>query len=293
MKMRTQYSYSIIKYVHDTATSEFVNVGVGVFSQVDGFFKVMCRSTLGRVSDVFPDIKGSTFKSLMRETSKRFNEITNAYQSALRFDDGPMTINLLMSSVLPRDDSALVWSEPLNGVTSDPEKTLADLYQRYVSKYDEASFKHKRTDDDVWRSFHKGLENRNISSFFTEKTIEGKIDEVKFKSAWKNGVWHCVEPISFDLAAADGIKDKALRFLGQISSVEDSNEPFKIYLVLGKPTDKELHVAFEKAVAILGKIPVDYEIFTEDQENLLLDELSLKIKNHNPKLQLTNPLQLN
>lgn len=226
MQVKTNYSYSIIKYVHDTATSEFVNIGVAVFCPTRGFFKVICRSTVGRVSDIFPNIDSSSFKSLLRETSKRFNDLSLAFENSLKFNEEPISLESLISTVLPRDDSALIWTQSLTGITNDPQKTLTDLYSRYVTKYDKTTTKHKRTDEDVWRNFHRALEDRNISSFFEEKIIEGDVDEVKFKTAWKNGVWHCIESLSFDMTGEEGIKDKALRFLGQISSVQDSSDPF-------------------------------------------------------------------
>jgi hypothetical protein len=106
----------------------------------------------------------------------------------------------------------------------------------------------------VWRHFSRELENHQLSNFFVEKTISGRDDDVQFKSAWKNGIWHCVEPLSFDLTAADSIRDKAHRFLGQMTSVADAPEKFKLYLVLATPSEPALKPVFEQAVQILKKV---------------------------------------
>ncbi|MFC0131384.1 hypothetical protein CR105_03140 [Massilia eurypsychrophila] len=281
MKKRNHYSYSILKYVHDTATAEFVNVGVAVYSAKDNFFQVSCRSTVGRLSEMFPDMQASSFRALMRGLSKRFNELSDAVSSPLDLEAQSTNIERLLASVLPKDDSALVWSEPSFGMTHDPRKTLTDLFSRYVTKYDHSSSPHKRTDEDMWKDFKKELENRHISAYFEEKIIEGKDDEITFKSAWKNGYWHCVEPVSFDLSVAETIREKAHRVLGQITSVSDTPERFKVYLLVGKPGRGALTPALEKALGILDKLPVEKEIFMEDERDLLLDRLAAEISTHN------------
>ncbi len=71
MKKRVAYSYAILRYVHDTATSEFANVGVAVYCADERFFDVSCRSTIGRISEMFPGIDAGAFRSLMRHISNR------------------------------------------------------------------------------------------------------------------------------------------------------------------------------------------------------------------------------
>ncbi len=285
MKTRKSYSYSILRYVHDTSTSEFINVGVAVHSPAEEFFQVKCRSTLGRISEMFPDVNGVAFRSLMKHVSKRFEGLSESFSSSLCLEGESQTLEELLKEVMPKDDSALIWSPVSSGLSTDAQQTLNHLFMRYVTKYDHAQVPHKRTDEDVWREFKRELENRHISRFFSEKVIEGNDDEVKFKSAWKNGKWHCVEPISLDLSAADTIREKAHRFLGQITSVAKSaNDSFKVYLVIGEPANKNLTPALEKAVKILKNLPVENEIYMENQRDLLLDNLSRQIKIHESAL---------
>ena len=42
-------------------------------------------------------------------------------------------------------------------------------------------------------------------------------------------------------------------------SVKDAPEQFKVYLLLGQPQQEALKSAFEKAVSILRKLPVEKE----------------------------------
>src|SRR6266404_6468334 len=89
------------------------------------------------------------------------------------------------------------------------------------------------------------------------------LDEVEFEYAWKNEQWHCLEPLSFDLTAAESIREKAHRWLAQITSVKETKETFKVYLFLGEPQLDKLKPAFDKALSILSKMPVEKELIRE------------------------------
>lgn len=92
-------------------------------------------------------------------------------------------------------------------------------------------------------------------------------DEVEFEYAWKNDQWHCLEPLSFDLTAAESIREKAHRWLGQIMSVKDARERFKVYLLLGEPQTEKLKPAFEKGLSILNKMPVEKELISRGRSS--------------------------
>ena len=70
--MRTAYTYTILRYVHDTATGEFVNVGVALFAPEVPFASAMCRETFGRVTRMFPSANGEAFKAMARHVESRF-----------------------------------------------------------------------------------------------------------------------------------------------------------------------------------------------------------------------------
>jgi hypothetical protein len=281
MNIRQSYSYSILRYIHDTSTGEFVNVGLVMFSPEGGFLQFKCRSTVGRVSSMFPTLKTSAFKALLASVIKRFDLMAAENTSELGMWEKKTTLGDILLSTLPKDDSSLVWSHISSGATAELKTSFDKIFSRQISKFDQKIPKHRRSDDDVWRTFRKDLEKRNLLGFFEAKSITGKDDEINFPFAWKNGIWHCIEPISFDLTAPDSIRDKAHKWLGQITSVTDSTDKFKVYLVLAKPKQENLSAAFEKAKSILEKSPVASEIYEEDDISVLVDKLSLQVAAHN------------
>jgi hypothetical protein len=281
MNTSVNYSYSILRYIHDVATGEFVNVGVALYSPQHNYFNVRLRTSVGRISEFFPDVRTEAFKTLMKGLSKRYIELKNLYSKPMNFGDKRTELIEILRSITPKDDSSLVWSDISVGLSSEPEITLERLYARYVTKYDHKKPQHHRTDNDVWRTFKKELSDRRLLDVFKEKIISGKNDEVKFPFAWKNGVWHCIEPISFDLSSSDSIREKAHRCLGQIASVRDTSEEFKLYLLISKPNEKSLANAFDRAVSILETMPIPTEIFQEDQSDVLADRFASQIGTHN------------
>lgn len=278
--MKTAYTYTVLRYVHDTTTGEFVNAGVALYAPEVRYASALCRTTYGRLSKTFPGIDGESFRSLMRHIQSRFEELGDRLRSELALDGLPKSALDLAHAILPQDDSSLQWSPAGGGLTDDPSATLEALFDRLVMRYDERPPIERRSDEDVWRKYKRNLESRHVLKHLQPKKIAVQDDEVEFQHAWKNGVWHCLEPLSFDLSSSDSIKRKAHEWLGQIQSVSEGSEPFKLYLLLGEPQQEELRPAFDKAVSILGKVPVENEIVREDQAAAFSEEFAREIQRH-------------
>jgi len=261
--MNTPYTYTILRYVHDTMTGEFVNVGVALFAPERKYAGALCRTTYGRLANTFPGMDGEAFKRMMRFIQSRFEEIGERLHSELPLDAIPQTVLEFAHQVLPADDSSLQWSPMGSGLTADASRTLEGLYDRMVQTYDERKPRETRSDDDVWREYKRELEARQVLKYLKPKKIAVQDDEIEFSYAWKNGLWHCLEPISLDLSQAGSIREKAHRWLGQIMSVKDAPEEFKVYLLLGEPQDRKLRIDYENAVSILKKIPAPAQIVSE------------------------------
>ena len=185
----------------------------------------------------------------------------------------------LARSVLPADDSSLQWSPIGSGLTIEPGQQLEALYLRLVGRYDE-KYQHRRTDAEVWRPVSERLDRANLASKLSEKVIRGAVDELEFKHAWKNGIWHCYEALSFDLADVEGIKRKARQWTGHLSAVRDASEKFKPYFIVGAPSDRKLVSAYNDALAILRNGPVETEVFPEAEVDQLVDRIATEIKTH-------------
>jgi len=199
-------------------------------------------------------------------------------KSELPLDEKPSCALDLAHAILPADDSSLQWSPLGSGLTENPSETLESLFDRFVTRYDERPEVETRSDEDVWRKYKKSLEVRHVLKHLQPKKVVVQDDEVEFQYAWKNGLWHCLEPLSFDLSSPDSIKRKAHEWLGQIQSVKDASERFKLYLLLGEPQQESLKPAFENAVSILGKVPVEKQIVREENAASFSEQFAQEIE---------------
>lgn len=249
---RTPYHYTVLRYVHDVATGEFVNVGVVLTGADDARVAAKFRRTYTRLKSVFPNLDGEAFRGRMRQLQHTFDRLASG-DLALPPRAERATLAHYTNSVIPVDDSSLQWAPPGSGLSVDLQATLQTLYQRFVAQHDSDGLSERRKDDDVWHNFKRQLEQRNVLRHLDEKVISVADDAVRFKHAWKNGAWHCYEPLSFDLASDSSIKEKAHKWLGQMASLRGAPDPFQVYFLVGKPTDLNLHDAYYKALSILRK----------------------------------------
>lgn len=280
MKHRKGYTYVVLRYVHDIATSEFVNVGVVVYSQDLNFLGAKFKTTYGRVKKVFPTLDGESFRRNMRRLQSAFDRLAEGDLAVtIKVDATKSTLSDVVNSIIRQDDSSLQWSPMGGGVTDTPELLLSHLFSRFVTKHDEEVVRGQRKDEDVWKCFRSELEKRNVILHLEEKTIKVEDDSIKFSHAWKNGLWHCYEPVSFDLSSDSSIKDKAHRWLGQVSSVQSATEDFQVFFLVGKPSSLAHQDAYEKAVSILRKTPKSIVIEEQDAE-IFSKDVALEIQLH-------------
>ena len=280
MSNKIPYTYTVLRYVHDIASGESLNVGVALFAPEMRYVNARCRPTYNRLKQVFPSLDGESFRAAMRHVSHEFERFHHelADELPLRVPSGG--VMGYAHAVLGPDDSSLQWSPMGAGITIDPTATLEQLFARFVTAHDAPPQGHRRQDEDVWRRFSAELQQRQVLRHFVKKTIAVEDDQLEFSHAWKNGTWHCLAPVSFDLASAESIRDKAHKWLGQIASVSNAKDSFKLYFLVGEPSQAELRPAFESAISILGKAPVQQEVVQEADAPALSERLAAEVQAH-------------
>jgi len=278
--MKTTYSFTILRYVHDIVTGEFVNMGVALYAPEARYVSAICNPRNGRLSKLFLDVNGDHLRSLKHYIQTRFEEHGTKINSELVLEGKPKSIMDIAASILPRDDSSLHWSEPGGGVTENPAATLEQLYTRLVEKCEQRTQMPSRSDDDVWRTYRKELESKQIMARLQPKRIAAKDYDYEFDHAWKNGVWNLFQPLSMDLLDADSILDKANQWLGRATNLKDSEDEFRLWLLIGAPTTEKLKPAYSKALNILNKMPVKKNLVTEQDAAQFSHKLEQEMAMH-------------
>lgn len=278
MSSNKSYSYVVLRYVHDIMTGEFVNVGVVLMAPKDGVFLARTRKTIGRIRGTFPDVDRDVFVSSMRTIDRAINKVKKSFLAEGFFADHKAVS--YVHRVLPRDDSALQWSEVGSGVSDDFDKTLDRLFHRFVSRYDTRS-NHRISDEDVWRPVREKLQERGLQLSLETKVVRGSTDSIEFSRAWKNGKWHVYEPLSFDLADADGIKDKARRWRGHLEAAADgATEDLQLHFLIGRPNQPGLSKAYNSALEILRRSPFEPQVVEDGEIDTFVDQIEDEIRHH-------------
>jgi Protein of unknown function (DUF3037) len=277
MSERETYSYTVLRYVHDVMTAEFVNVGI-VLHATSGL-KSKFRSTYGRVSSVFPTLDEKAFKETLRAVRTGIEHLAKSQRSAGLFQSSPDAMAFARKA-LAIDDSSFQWSPPGSGVTRDPAATLDQLYSRFVTRHERHAV-HRRDDADVWKPIREKLEELDIADRFQEHTFRGSVEEITLEHTWKNGKWHAIEAISLDLADAAEVKKKAHRIRGHLDSAADGLiDEVALNLVLGPPSNPDVVDAYNAARKILENAAFRPTIVDVDSSDALIARLADEIRVH-------------
>ena len=283
MSIQRPFTYVLLRYRHDPLAGEFANVGVLVYEPKSGFLDAKVRHTLGRLPKMFPDLDAEAFKRSARS-------IERSIKRAATRQDGALLASLkdagtFAKSVLPHDNSSFVWSSVGSGITANPSETLNKLYDRFVARYDEPQ-RQQRDDEAIWRPVRDRLAERRLVDRLQPKTITSPLDHVDFEHAWKDGEWHCYQPLSFDLANEERIRDKACRWAGRMLALKNATERFRTYFFVGFPSDDRLRSAYDAAVKILKLSPGQPEVFEESRLDDLVNQLEDEMNRHEEYPQL-------
>lgn len=161
--MKAPYSFSVLRYVHDSVAQEFVNIGVAVYSKESRFLGAKCTRQYARITRMFDSIDGIRFRQLTRHIEEKLDQLGARLPGELPFEPNRAIENLL-ARVLPPDDSSIQFSPAGVGLSQDLERTTAELFDRYVNRYTSAAAE-RRSDNDIWNLFRRPLDELNVTNF--------------------------------------------------------------------------------------------------------------------------------
>src|SRR6266576_26939 len=90
--MKTTFTYTVLRYVHDIATGEFVNMGVALYAPQAKYISAICSPRYGRLSKMFLDVNGEHLRSVMRYIQARFEEYSTKLNGELPLDGRPKSV---------------------------------------------------------------------------------------------------------------------------------------------------------------------------------------------------------
>lgn len=272
------YQYQILRYYHDLATGEFVNLGIVVFEPESNYLQSKVVTRGQRISNFFLSNKGRLIISYARKISNAINNLGDELVNKIDFSK-TRSIGLLTSKILPVDDSALQFSKPQNGISLDPDRALNELFDRLIAKYYLHESAQSKTDDDAWRfTYKKYFDQKNITHKLVDHEVQTSNDRIKFDLSWKNGIWHIFKPISFDLVDDESIKNKVYKWSGVTDELQTAEEHYKLYFLalLPERLDPKLTSFILKKLQSKGNT----EIISENNVDFFTDRLKAEMEVH-------------
>jgi hypothetical protein len=275
--MSQTFYFSVLRYMNDPVTQEFINLGVVLYSPENSYLKSRISPNYGRATKTFGKVEGVRFRQVVRYVQAQIDSVGANLRDGSLFDNS-IALEVVLSRILPVDDSSLVFAKGGGGISENLDGMLEQLFERYVNASTMAASGERRNRDEVWRSFRTPLEKRSIAGRLQPKRIVAVDYEYDFEHAWKNGVWNLYEPISFDLLESSAMYEKANKWVGRAFSLKESAEPFSLNLLLGSPQDPSLMDAYRRAENILNKMPVKHTFVREHEAEAFAKNLELELK---------------
>ncbi len=232
-----KYSYQLLRYRPDGVSEEFLNVGLVMMDDTGSSLRASAIERTGRVKALFPKVQARPFISKLKRIVWAINAEAEKRRGGLGLI--PTTsLNELTSTVIPKDDSSLYFSETKRGVDISFDPAFQDLFERLVTA-NEVSYESHLTDRDVWTKYYQSYFQTHRGRI-RKKTIVTSGDELVFEHALQNGTLNVLEPVTFDLRRESNVKDKVYRWMGRLEELDSSDETFKLYLLTKMPSNPKL-----------------------------------------------------
>lgn len=280
------FHYAVLRYVHDPATEEFINVGIVVYSAEARYIKARISTRYSRLSCTFQSINGEHYRRITTYIERSIAQRHINFQQPSLWDALPEQLVSLLNQILPPDDASLVFAGYGSGLTSDLDAELDYLYDRLVERYTERPEAPSRNDQQVWQVYSQEFDRTLVTLHLSPVKIATPTYHYTFDYAWKNQRWHPVEPVSLDLGSERAIQDKVARWIGRTAMLENATELGTLYMLLGAPRRHELHRAYGDAVQNLkSKAHLPVELVEEEQAAAFSQELASLIESHQPAVE--------
>jgi hypothetical protein len=278
---RFSYTYCLVKYVHDPAAGEVLNIGVLLFSPEIRLIVGKFERTYERLSTTFANFDGNHYRSVVTNMEYSISRLNAQFEPTLFSDERFENIKEVFTKLVPDLGLSIQFGTVLAGITSDLEDEAERVFQRLISSQYVQKERRSRSDEEIWTIFNKPLAKKQLTNYLRPKHFTSSdAYDLKFDHAFKNERWHILNPVSMDHAQADYLQIKAIRILGETTALQGNGDMGKFYLLLGEPRTPSHQNAYIKAKNLLNKIPIEKEIIEEREADDFAKELASYMETH-------------
>jgi hypothetical protein len=279
------YSYCVLRYLHDPSSGEAINVGVLVYAPEDSFVRLRFEHRTKALAGLFGGFSRDDFTRFLF----RLEASVERFQNALRQSQGglfemrerPADAAVVAKWLLADNGLSFQFGPSRGGVTRDLLAATHTVFERAVLSQRPAPVERKRRDEEaVWSTFQSAFREHGIGKVLSAHTVETPDFELPFDHAFQNERWHAIEPLSFDYARPDDIRDRAALWYSYGVALSQSEEFAQLYLLLGAPTNPDHLAAYGRAKNWLRKMPGEPVLVEEKDAASFAKRLASEMKQH-------------
>jgi len=278
----TYYEFALIRYVHNAASGECVNVGLAMLVSQTRRLRVQFNTRYGRIGQFFQDsFDGNHYRNVVRNLTDKFDELSEAFRSEggmfPTIQDLPENLGGLMSLVLPEDSTTFRSGPMCGGVIDDSDARFDELFRQFVTRH-ERPIRQGRQESQIWSDFERTVSDRSPGTTLQPRKL-GTVDYAyEFQGSYVNGTINVVEPISFDLLSGSSIVEKANGWVGRLVALRRGVD-FAFNAILAPPPEKKLRVDFDRARRLLAaQDNLVQHLVIEGEEPGVLEQLLREIE---------------
>jgi hypothetical protein len=277
------YQYQILRYRPDPISGEFANVGLIMYRPEEQYLEGRVVSSISRLSNFFPETDGRSLAKTLQFIEKGVDRLKNQLATELRLVNYS-SLEGITSSILPKDDSALQFSEVMQGMDIELDIAFEDIYERLVQTHlKKTDSEEVKTDYDVWKKVYKNyFDKYGITKYLKSHTVETRNDRLEFEHAWQNGKWNCYKTVSFNLKRKDSIKSKVYKWDGILNELATTKEETEVYLLtyLPKHHHKELEEFIRNKLNARKDGYSKIQLVTDNEIDSFINEVKREIGLH-------------
>lgn len=272
----TTYTYQILRYQPDQVNGEFINLGLLLSGQADNYVKFKAVTSFQRAKALYPKLVIKDIRRIVKGIAAAIRTAGSEWKA-----DTQKKASFSGATVLPYDDSALSFTVPTSTLVDEPQQYFHYLYDRMI-RVDEKQTDSYKTDRKVWKNEFEQVITRFVNkSYISKRKIATETATISFDHAIKNGSWHYLEPVNWQLQDRRKVIDKLYKYQGRIRELSRVEQDANLYLLSSMPQDQDLSARIEEELKELNATQgLRVEVVTPDEAESLGRKLAGELTGH-------------
>ncbi|MCF8248195.1 MAG: DUF3037 domain-containing protein [Saprospiraceae bacterium] len=261
--MRETCQYTLLQYQHSLLLGERLNVGLlVVFPHLKKLY-FRHPANLKRLKAVYPQVPEQVLKNYFQGFIRKTELLNKQPELFSGYNIETDPADFIQSEFLIADDSALQFCKARTALqfSPSPEVVVEQLYNLHLGLYEaEEESRDQHNEAFLSQQYKKLIREQHPEVFSRNLIHENHVIEklgnhYQFDYAWQNGTLNLVKPVSFDLLKPESIVNKATRYFGEFTLLEDEADAqqLRFDVLLAKPRHRQLFKTHDNALRLLEK----------------------------------------